>query len=266
MRFLSVVLLMAGLCASGPLAYAQKNTQPARQTYNAQAPGTYVMREVDAATRTALAPADYQRLVNQAKLSPDQVYYIPDWTSGSLLPRTPADAPPAPVPALRYNLALQVVQLRGESDGYSENIRLVPASNVRGFTLGPPERADSRRFEVHTYEDNQGRRGETFLESLNPTGLRLYLLHEILADNGAHIEVYNFQSRETRFQRAARLFASRPTKRAELQEVELSRRSVLRLFEGRAAEMEAYAKANHLSFEQLDDVVKLVAQYNASSK
>ncbi|GAA4003474.1 hypothetical protein GCM10022408_13800 [Hymenobacter fastidiosus] len=49
------------------MAQVQATAQD-KQQYNACTPNAYSIREVDVATRSALAPADYQRLVSEVML------------------------------------------------------------------------------------------------------------------------------------------------------------------------------------------------------
>lgn len=217
------------------------------------------MSEVGRLTGGYYTPFEYRRIVDQAKLTPEQAYYTPDWKVGTLL-LTNEQA--LAVPALRFNMAMRLVEVQDPSA--EGGVRVVPAASVRGFILGNAGQ-NGQVFEVQSYR-SASYSGKNFFESLTQGGpVRLFLLHEVVERPAARNEALGVETRAAQYLRSAQPYVLRAgQERAE--PLNLSKKAVLRLFNEKAPQMEAYASQNNLSYEQLPHVAKMITHYQTLLK
>lgn len=219
---------------------------------------TFSMTEISQLTGGVYTPFAYRRLIEQAKLTPEQAYYSPDWKAGTLLLR---DSQALAVPAMRFNMAMRLVEVQ---DPTAEGgIRIVPAAGIRGFILGSAGKA-GQVFEVQSYR-SATYSGKGFFESLNQGAVRLFLLHEVVEQPAARNEALGVETRAAQYLRSTQPYVLRAGQE-RVEQLSLTKKAVLRLFSEKAPQIEAYASQNNLSYEQLPHVAKMMAHYQALTK
>ncbi|QIL76270.1 hypothetical protein [Hymenobacter sp. HDW8] len=216
------------------------------------------MSEVGRLTGGSYTPFEYKRLVDQTKLTPEQAYYTPDWKAGTLL-FTNEQA--LAVPAMRFNMAMRLVEVQ---DPTAEGgIRIIPAASIRGFILGPAGK-NGQAFEVQSYR-SASYSGKNFFESLNQGPVRLFLLHEVVERPAARNEALGVETRAAQYLRSTQPYVLRAGQE-RVEPLSLTKKAVLRLFNEKAPQIEAYASQNNLSYEQLPNVVRMMEHYQSLIK
>ncbi|SHI37087.1 hypothetical protein SAMN02745146_0675 [Hymenobacter daecheongensis DSM 21074] len=238
--------LLAGLLAAGPFltCRAQANMMSANDVRNLSA-GYYSAYE-------------YDRVVAKAALTPEQAYFTPEWQPGTLWT---AGGEKGGVAALRYNMALRLVEVRDPAT--PAGVRIVPVGGLRGFTLGPEGKPGSRTFEARLV--TRAANSRNFFEVLTEGPLQLLLQHGIDEKEATWIAAYNLETRPASVSRVTRLFVAKPGL-STVEELPLKRKAVEKLFVPYASEVASYATGKKLSYEQVPDLVWLVNYYNTLSK
>jgi len=216
----------------------------------------FIRKDVfDAATKAMRETHEYAKLMGTLKNVPGQGYFTPEWLAGSMVAK--AGNAPAAVQAIRYNLAGQVVEVRGLAD----SVQVLAPNQVARFTLGPPNRPSSHFFESHSYRNSQQSGGRDFFEALNPGGeLQFFLLHSIgVRPGAAHSSTGEY--RADAYFKQTQLYLQRPGQ-TSLTEFIVSPKRVVQLFGPRAAEVQAYAASKSWSVDNPQHVVWMADYYN----
>jgi hypothetical protein len=216
------------------------------------------MSEMGRLTGGSYTPFEYRRIVDQTKLTPDQAYYTPEWKAGTILL---SNDQALAVPAMRFNMAMRLVEVQ---DPTAEGgIRVVPPASVRGFIQGAAGQ-NGQIFEVQSYR-SASYSGKNFFESLNQGPVRLFLLHEVVERPAARNEALGVETRAAQYLRSAQPYVLRAGQE-RVEPLSLNKKAVLRLFNEKAPQMEAYASQNNLSYEQLPHVAKMMEHYKTLNK
>ncbi|GAA3943524.1 hypothetical protein [Hymenobacter algoricola] len=245
MSFRFAFVWALGLLAAAPVAACRAQNQTPMLT----------PQEVRALSTGYYSAYEYDRVVAKVALTPEQAYFTPDWLPGTLwLP----GGEKAPVAALRYNLALRLVEVRDPT--IPAGVRIVPVGSLRGFTLGAEGKAGSRSFEARSVDRSANSRN--FFEVLNAGALQLLLLHTLDEKAANWIAAYNLETRPASIGRVTRLFVARPGQQL-VEELPLKRKAAEKLFGDKATQVAAYAAGKNLSYEQVPDLVWMVDYYNS---
>lgn len=217
----------------------------------------FIRKDVyDAATKAMRETHDYAKLMGSLKNVPGQGYFNPDWTTGSVVLK--AGATPV-ARAIRYNLAGQVIEVRASAE--DDSVQLLSPVQLSRFTLGPPKQPSSHFFEVHTYQNSLQSGGRDFFEVLNSEGeLQFFLLHKIGIQPGA-AQSSTGEYRADAFTKETHLYLQRPGQ-PKLVEFMVSPKNVVKLFSGRAPEVQAYAATKSWSYTNPQHVVWMTDYYN----
>ncbi|RYU77976.1 hypothetical protein [Hymenobacter persicinus] len=240
--------LLTGLLAALPLGAVWAQTQPAMLT----------QQQVHALAQGYYTPYEYNRTVEKAALTPEQAYFTPDWQTGTLWT---AGGEKHSVAALRYNIALRLVEVRDPTT--PAGVSVLPVGGLRGFTLGAEGKRGSHTFETRTVGRSADSRN--FFETLTAGPLQLFLLHTIDEKAANWIAAYNIETRPASVSRGVQLFAGQAGQGA-VQELALKRKSVEKLFGAQAPQVAAYAAEKKLDYEQVPDLVMLVDYFNSLAK
>lgn len=197
---------------------------------------------------------EYERTVAKAALTPEQAYFTPDWLAGTVWL---ANGEQRAVAALRYNIALRLVEMRDVN--VPGGVVVAPVGSLRGFTLGTSGPAGTHTFEARS--ENRVANSRNFFEVLTPGPLQLLLLHSIDNKDANWIAAYNLETRPASVGRITQLFVAKPGQ-TNVDELPLKRKSVEKLFGPQAAKVATYATEKKLSYEQVPDLVWLVEYYN----
>ncbi|GAA4003479.1 hypothetical protein GCM10022408_13810 [Hymenobacter fastidiosus] len=212
-------------------------------------------QEVRALSAGYYSPSEYDRVVAKAALTPEQAYFTPDWQPGTL--RT-AGGETVGVAAVRYNVARRLVEVR--DSGGPAGLRIVPVGGLRGFTPGAAGKPGSHTFETRPV--SRAANGRNFFEVLTPGPLQILLLLHTLEEKSANwIAAYNLETRPASVNRLTRLFVAKPGQHG-VEELPLKRKAGAKLFGRQAPRVAAYATEKKLRYEQVPDLVWLVAYYN----
>ncbi|QIX61299.1 hypothetical protein HER32_08940 [Hymenobacter sp. BT18] len=236
--------------------YAQ---QPARMAYGAViAPRRTMSPEmIEALARYSqrMSDTEFQELLTNAKLSPNQAYLLPDWLPASF---TLKDNVKKTHPFARYNIVLRRLELRDSLS--TQTNAFYSHDELKAFMIGN-EKQRAYNFELLPYVASKNIGPTTFFETVNTGAIRLLLLHELDIRPEVRNEVLNIEVKPAEYYRITRLFYLVEGQKAA-HELALNRRSVLRIFGERAKEADAYAAEKHFDFTKLDDVLQLVEKFN----
>ncbi|UOQ98748.1 hypothetical protein MUN81_04465 [Hymenobacter sp. 5317J-9] len=165
------------------------------------------------------------------------------------------------VPAMRYNVALHLLEARDSTGSH-----VWPPGSLDGFYLG--QGADVRHF--RTFVVRNGNTQRDFVEVLtrdDDAFLILAVLHHYVHEDAQYDPVLNTVSRPARTEIGQVVVAGSGVKPQEpLRAVSLNQREIPRLFGTRAAQVEAYAAKEHLSYTDLGQVLRMVEYYNLQGK
>ena len=220
----------------------------------AQQPAAFSAPEVRAMATGYYSAYEYRRIIDRAALTPEQAYFDPAWQAGTLLT---ADGRKVPVPALRYNMALRLVEVRDAEA--ASGLSILPPGSIQGFVLGPEGKPGSHTFVARA--EAHAANVRLFLELLNVGPLQLLLLHKVDEHDSNWSAVNNVETRTSSVGRSALLFvgaADRPTVTTLLPK----RKSVEKLFGPQAPQVAEYAARQNLSYEQVPDLVWMVDYFN----
>ncbi|WP_375436888.1 hypothetical protein [uncultured Hymenobacter sp.] len=191
--------------------------------------------------------------------TPSMAYYNQGWNAGTV---QQLDGQSSPVTGLRYNLKLQWLEVQDAS--VLGGIRVYPSGSLKSFTLVPAAGQAPHVFQEFKFSSTRAGSGRGFMEVLHHTGeVRLLVRHTFEEHSGETNLALNTEIRPAQRLHVSALYVALVSKPDKATELKLDRRSVLRLFERYANELDDYATSKSLSYNNLDDVLKLVTYYNA---
>ncbi|MBC6697430.1 hypothetical protein [Hymenobacter sp. BT190] len=181
-------------------------------------------------------------------------YLNQGWNVGTL---QTLDAQPGPVAGLRYNLKLQWLEVQDAT--VPGGVRVYPAGSLKGFTLVPAAGQTPRVFLDYKYRSTGSGSGRGYLEELNHVGdLRLLVRHTFEERPEEINPALNTVVRPAQQMQASSLFYTAPSQPGLAQQLQLDRRSVLRMCHNHAPKLEAYAKEKNLDYTNLNHVLQMV--------
>jgi hypothetical protein len=164
------------------------------------------------------------------------------------------------VPAMRYNVAMDLLETTD-----STGTHVWPPGSLLGFTIG--QGAGARRFSTALVRNGGTKRD--FVEVLTAPGSGPLLL--AFQHNYVHVEaeihpILRMETRKARTEIGQTVVAGLSGASPEpLRPLALNRKSVLRLFGTRAAEVDLYALKEQLDYADLNHVLRLFEYYNQLS-
>jgi hypothetical protein len=165
------------------------------------------------------------------------------------------------VPALKYNVALHLLEVRDSTGRH-----VWPPGSLDGFYMG--QGTNTRHFRTFMVRNSGTERN--FVEVLTADDnafLILAVLHHYVHDDAVLDPVLHTQARPARTEIGQVILAgSAATPQEPLRPVSLNRKEVSRLFGTRAAQVEAYAAKEHLSYADLGHVLRMAEYYNLQGK
>jgi hypothetical protein len=165
------------------------------------------------------------------------------------------------VPAMKYNVALHLLEVRDSTGSH-----VWPPGSLDGFYLG--KGADARHFRSLLVRNGGTERN--FVEVLTADDnafLMLAVLHHYVHDDAVLDPVLHSEVRPARTEIGQVVLAGPSvTPQEPLRPISLNRREVSRLFGTRAAQVDAYAAQEHLSYTDLAQVLRMVEYYNQQGK
>jgi hypothetical protein len=165
------------------------------------------------------------------------------------------------VPALKYNVALHLLEVRDSTGSH-----VWPPGSLDGFYMG--KGADTRHF--RTFLVRNGGVERNFVEVLTADDnafLVLGVLHHYVHDDAVLDPILHTETRPARTEIGQVIVAGpSATPQEPLRAISLNRKEVSRLFGTRAAQVEAYAAKERLSYADLAQVLRMVEYYNQQGK
>ncbi|WP_426059436.1 hypothetical protein [Hymenobacter sp. B1770] len=199
----------------------------------------------------------YNGIMGSLKNVPGRGYFTPDWLPGTMVWKNGVARKTS---GLRFNLALQTIEVRDSSA--DNGIKVLPASELTRFSLGPEAQPNSHFFEVHTYQNSSESGTRSIFEALNTGGeVRFFLMHMIGVVGPPPTKSTAELQKKPTYVKETHLYVLRAGQ-SKLSEFQLGRKSTLKLFGDRSKEMEAYASSKNLSYENVPDLVWLADYYN----
>lgn len=181
-------------------------------------------------------------------------YLNQGWNGGTL---QTLDAQPGPVAGLRYNLKLQWLEVKDAT--VPGGVRIYPAGSLKGFTLVPAAGQTPRVFLDYKYRTTSSGSGRGYLEELNHTGALRLLVRHTFEERPEEINpALNTVVRPAQQLQVSSLFYSGTSQPDSAQQVQLDRRSVLRMCHSYAPALEAYVKQKNLDYTNLNHVLQMV--------
>ncbi|RSK37424.1 hypothetical protein [Hymenobacter metallilatus] len=247
------VIFVAAYASYGQSAGAAMSGGSGAGTQNPLVQLNRLQREIDRTSPTNRSGLD------KLTIPPQLLYYAGGWTAGTVSPT--ASAPALPEQAMRYNVVLQRLEIQDAHQ--TTGFRVLTPDALSGFTVVGPDHY-THQFATKPYSDTGRPRQQAFFEVLVSGTVELLVLHEFYIQPAEFIATYNIESKPEEYRRITRLFAGGSAKEA-VYELTLTKAAVLKLFDKETrAEITAYATANHLTYTDVNDVVKLVTYYNSS--
>ncbi|MBF9223832.1 hypothetical protein [Hymenobacter ruricola] len=165
------------------------------------------------------------------------------------------------VPALRYNVALHLLEVRDSTGSH-----VWPPGSLDGFYMGQGN--DTRHFRSFVVRNSSTKLD--FVEVLtrdDDAFLILAVLHHYVHEDAQLDPILRTETRPARTEIGQVVVAGSGAKPQEpLRAVALNKREVSRLFGTRAAQVDAYAAKEHLSYTDLAQVLRMVEYYNQQGK
>jgi len=194
-------------------------------------------------------------LADEAARSPE-AYLVAIWQPAELLT---VGQKVRTVKAARYNAAHHLLEVRDSTGGF----RVFPPGTLRGFTLGQGQQ--SRRFRTRACRGADANREFVEVLTADAQAPVMVALYHTFVDLPAEIHpILRVEIRKAQREVVQTVWAGPGQDSAgPLQQLTLAKRPVLKLFGARAKEVEAYATAKNLSYEQVQDVVWLADYYNS---
>ncbi|GAB3586297.1 hypothetical protein [Hymenobacter daeguensis] len=166
------------------------------------------------------------------------------------------------VPALKFNVALHLLEARDSTGSH-----VWPPGSLDGFYMGRGD--DARHF--RSLMVRVGSTKMDFVEVLTPNDnspLILGLQHRYLHEDAQLDPILRTETKAARTEIGQVIVAGpNPATQSKepLRELSLNEKSVTRLFVPFAADVQAYAAKQHLSYTTLPDVLHLVEYFNRHS-
>ncbi|WP_046245319.1 hypothetical protein [Hymenobacter terrenus] len=161
------------------------------------------------------------------------------------------------VPALKYNVALHLVEAQDSTGSH-----VWPVGSIDGFYMG--QGSDARHFRSCLVRD--GSLKKDFVEILtegDAPPIVLGVQHVYFHEDAAIDPVLRTETRKARTAiNQVVLTGPGASPQEPLRPVTLNQRGVTRLFGPHAAEVQAYATKEHLSYTDLGQVLRIVEYYN----
>lgn len=200
----------------------------------------------------ANAPGALER--NKALISAPEAYLVSIYQPGTLVM---LDKRRVRVPALRYNVALHLLEVRDSTGSH-----VWPPGSIDGFYMG--KGSDARHF--RTYKVRNGSTLTDFVEVLtiaDDSPIVLAVQNSYIHEEAQVHPILHTEIKPARTEIGQEVVAGpTATPREPLKVLQLSQRGVLRLFGTRAAPVEAYVAKEHLSYTDLGQVLRMVEYYN----
>lgn len=161
-----------------------------------------------------------------------------------------------PVPGLRFHTGMHLVEAQDSID--TDSTHLWPVGSLRGFDLGEVGATGSaalRRFRLRLVKEGSAGTRREFVQVLTAVDAGPLLL----------VWLYTSGANATagRLSFAPLLLVGTGNATTEpLRPFELSQSAVLHLFGSRAEEVHTFATAQHLRFDQPEEVARLIDHYN----
>ncbi|RIY07073.1 hypothetical protein D0T11_17440 [Hymenobacter rubripertinctus] len=191
--------------------------------------------------------------------TPPEAYLSVNWQAGTLLA---AHGGAARVPAMRYNLKYNLIEVRDSSG--TGPIRPVPLERLEGFTLRATPTKPAQSFTAVNFLA-KGDRARTFMQELHPAGSKLQLLawYRYAVTAARTNPALGVEIQPAAVVQEVLLMMRPATAGAPATQVSLNRKAVLRLFGSQASQVEAHAQQHNLRFDDANHVVDLVTYYNS---
>jgi hypothetical protein len=216
----------------------------------------FIRKDVfDAMTKSMRDSRDYTKLMGSFKNVAGNGYLVPQWLPGTLV--MASGGPAVPSPAIRYNLAGQVLEIQTDSD----NLKAFSPRDISGFSI-KFNATTVHQFEVRTFQNSYVNAGRAFFEVLNPGGtLQFFLLHQIGVQPGNPTLTSTGETRADNYVKETHFYVLRPGE-SKLSEFLIAPKKVVKLFGDHAVEVQQFAAAKHLDYSVADDVVAMADYYN----
>ncbi|MGY3090775.1 hypothetical protein ACVWYF_003836 [Hymenobacter sp. UYAg731] len=216
----------------------------------------FIRKDVfDAMTKSMRDSRDYTKLMGSFKNVAGNGYFVPQWLPGTLL--MAAGSPGVPSPAIRYNLAGQVLEIQTDTD----DIKAFSPRDISGFSI-KTDAITTHQFEVRTYQNSYENAGRAFFEVLNPGGaLQFFLLHQLGVKPGNPALTSTGETRADNYVKETHFYVLRPGE-SKLTEFLITPKKVVKLFGSHAVEVQQFAAAKHLDYSVADDIVTMTDYYN----
>jgi hypothetical protein len=190
---------------------------------------------------------------NKALINAPEAYLVSIYQPGALVM---LDKKRVRVPALRYNVALRVLEVRDSTGSH-----IWPPGSIDGFYMG--KGADARHF--RTYKVRDGSTITDFVEVLTTADNSPMVL--AVQNNYVHEEaqlhpVLHTEVKPARTEIGQVVVAGPNNPKEPLRPIQLTPRGVLRLFGNHAAPVEAFVAKEHLNYNDLGQVLRMVEYYN----